>query len=156
MIRSMEPQDVPAMVEVAVAAGLFPREAAAFLEGHAQSWFEGGRAPGAWIVDEAAGELLGVAFFEPRDATDRCWYLTMIAVSPRAQGQGRGSALVHHVEHELRSRDARLLLIETSGTPQYDQTRAFYTQHGYATVARVPDYFADGDDMVLFHKDLRR
>jgi hypothetical protein len=47
------------------------------------------------------------------------------------------------------------LVIETSSTPRYDKTRRFYERSGYRQVAVVPDYFEDGDHMVLFHKDLR-
>ena len=79
----------------------------------------------------------------------------MIVVSPALQGTGRGRGLLGHVEATLRDQDQRLLLIETSGTAQYDGTRKFYARAGYQEVARVPAYFEDGDDLVLFLKDLR-
>lgn len=151
--RKMAPPDVAHMVRLAIATGLFPPDASEFLEGAARTWFAGG--PGEWVVDEVAGDVVGVAFFEPRPATDRVWALTMIAVDPSRQAGGRGSALLHHVEGVLRERQQRLLVVETSGTPQYDRTRRFYEKLDYTAVARVPDYFADRDDMVLFRKDLR-
>lgn len=152
-IRAMEPRDVPHMVRIAIASALFPAEATAFLDGSAQSWFDGG--PGHWLVDELAGTVVGVAFYEPRPATDRVWSLTMIAVDPSVQGGGRGRALLRHVESLLQAQGQRMLVIETSGTATYDRTRRFYERLEYRAVARVPDYFADGDDMVLFSKDLR-
>jgi ribosomal protein S18 acetylase RimI-like enzyme len=152
--RRMEPRDVPHMVRLAIDAGMFPAEASPFLEGAAQTWFDGG--PGQWIVDELDGAVVGVAFYEPRPATDRVWALTMIVVDPKLQGGGRGAALLRHVERVLRADEQRLLVIETSGTPMYDRTRRFYAKLGYDAVARVPDYFTDGDDMVLFAKDLRK
>ena len=155
MIREMTAQDVDAAVGIAIDVKMFPAEAIDFLRAHAHGWLEAGKQPGTWVVDEVDGTVLGVAFYEPRDATDRVWYLTLIAVSPRAHGQGRGAALMHFVESELRKADQRLLLIETSATPAYDKTRAFYAKLGYTEVARVPDYYEDGDDMVLFRKDLR-
>lgn len=155
MIRSMTPTDTQSMVQLAVDAEMFPPEAGSFLEAQAAGWFEQGQKPGTWVVDERDGAVVGVAFFEPRDATDRVWYLTMIAVSPRVQGQGVGRGLLQHVEEVLRASEQRLLLVETSGTAQYDGTRHFYGQCGYGEVARVPHYFEDGDDMVLFLKDLR-
>ena len=62
---------------------------------------------------------------------------------------------MRRVEETLRADQQRLLVIETSSTPTYDRTRAFYDRHGYRAVATVPDYFSDGDHMVLYHKDLR-
>jgi hypothetical protein len=31
-------------------------------------------------------------------------------------------------------------------------TRRFYLKHGYEQVCVQPDYYADGDDMVVFRK----
>lgn len=78
----------------------------------------------------------------------------MIAVRPDRQGQGRGAALLRHVEDELRASSQRLLLVETSGLPTYERTRAFYGTCGYHQEARVRDYYQAGDDMVLFRKAL--
>lgn len=74
----------------------------------------------------------------------------MIAVRPDLQGTGRGAVLVRHAEQDLRERGQRLLVVRTSGTSQYDGTRASYRRLGYAEHARVPDYWTDGDDLVLF------
>ncbi len=78
----------------------------------------------------------------------------MIAVLPELQGGGRGGALLGHVEDDLRGRGQRLLVVDTSGTPQYDRTRDFYVRCGYAAEARVPDYWSDGDDLVIFVRRL--
>jgi hypothetical protein len=56
------------------------------------------------------------------------------------------------VERRLAQADARLVIIETSSQPLYEPTRAFYLRKGYAEVARVPDFYADGDDRVIFAK----
>ena len=140
---------------MAIETGMFPEDASDFLRGYAQRWFDADRQPGRWIVEDRGSSIGAVAFYEPRDATDRVWYLTMIAVSPALQNAGVGRNLLGHIEGELRDAEQRLLLIETSGTTDYASSRSFYARGGYREVARVPDYFADGDDMVLFHKDLR-
>jgi ribosomal protein S18 acetylase RimI-like enzyme len=62
--------------------------------------------------------------------------------------------MLRHAEDDLRRRGQRLLLVRTSGTEQYDRTRAFYRRQGYAEHLRVPDYWTDGDDLVLFSKRL--
>lgn len=59
------------------------------------------------------------------------------------------------MEDELRADGQRLLLVETSGLADFALTRQFYAKLGYEEEARVRDYFADGDDMVLFRKALR-
>ena len=154
-MRPLTPNDVEPMVRLAVAAELFPPEAGEFLREQARAWLDGGEGPGGWAVEDDDGGGLGsVVFYEPRLATDRVWALTMIAVAPTLQGGGRGARALRWVEDTLRAQGQRLLVIETSSTPRYDKTRRFYARSGFQQVAVVPDYFEDGDDMVLFHKRL--
>jgi len=154
MTRDMRVSDIPAMVALAVETQLFPAEAEPFLTETAQETLSGRRA-GQWIVEEESDQVVAVAFFEPREATDRVWFVTMLAVAPALQGTGRGRGLLEFIEHTLQASAQRLLLIETSGTPAYEATRRFYERCGYGEVANVPSYFEDGDDLVLFCKDLR-
>jgi ribosomal protein S18 acetylase RimI-like enzyme len=44
------------------------------------------------------------------------------------------------------------MVIETSSQPSYHPTRAFYRRRGYDEVARVKDFYSDGDDRVIFAK----
>ena len=73
----------------------------------------------------------------------------MIAVHPAVQGRGTGQATMRQVERDLTGRGARLLAVRTSGTDRYAGTRAFYDRCGYDRVARVADWWTDGDDLVL-------
>jgi ribosomal protein S18 acetylase RimI-like enzyme len=66
--------------------------------------------------------------------------------------RGIGSRLLLAVEGEVRAADGRLLLIETSDQSSFERTRRFYRKHGYAEVARIPDYFSDGDGKATFIK----
>jgi ribosomal protein S18 acetylase RimI-like enzyme len=61
---------------------------------------------------------------------------------------------LQYVENALRTAGQRLLLVETSGSADFKRTRAFYTKCGYQAEARVRDYYALGEDMVMFRKDL--
>ena len=57
-------------------------------------------------------------------------------------------------EQAIKKADGRLFLIETSSLPQYALTRKFYVKHDYEQHAVLRDYYADGDDMVVFRKRL--
>jgi ribosomal protein S18 acetylase RimI-like enzyme len=153
-MRAYSPHDGPAVVDLVVAAGMFSRDEAGFLaEGVLEPDGEGST---CLVEDAADGQgLASVLFYRPEDASDRAYDLTMIAVRPDLQRGGRGAALVRHAEGDLRERGQRLLVVRTSGTEQYARTRAFYGHLGYAEHARVPDYWTDGDDLVLFTKRLR-
>jgi len=73
-------------------------------------------------------------------------------------GTGIGSRIVNEVELRLRDLgpgQARVLLIETSSTEQYVNTRAFYVARGYAQEATIRDYYGPGDHKVIFWKQLQ-
>ena len=149
-MRSIARGDAPAVVDLVVAAGMFTRDDAGFLlealepEGNTTCLVED--------ADDGAG-LASVILYRPEEAADRAYDLTMIAVRPDLQRGGRGAALMRHAEDDLREQGQRLLVVRTSGTAQYDRTRAFYRKLGYTEHTRVPDYWTDGDDLVLFTTD---
>jgi ribosomal protein S18 acetylase RimI-like enzyme len=154
-IRSIVPNDSSAIIELAVAAGLFPATETAMLDRVLKDYFDGNLGEGhRWVTDEEDGEIRGVAYYAPDLVGDRVWYIYMIAVQPHYQGKGRGTALMQYVENELRSNDGRLLLVETSGLPKYDRTRQFYAKCGYEEEARIRDFYGTSDDKILFRKVL--
>ncbi|MCV6597485.1 MAG: N-acetyltransferase, partial [Mangrovicoccus sp.] len=77
-----------------------------------------------------------------------------LAVHPERPGTGMGAALVAAAEAHLGTKDQRILIVETSGTEAFARTRAFYLQNGYEEEARIRDFWAKGDDKVIFRKAL--
>jgi ribosomal protein S18 acetylase RimI-like enzyme len=100
------------------------------------------------------GELIGYACYGATPGTDGTYDLYWIAVHPEAQGEGGGSRLLDEVERRLNEREARLLIVETSARTDYESTRRFYERRGYAERARLADFYAYGDDRVIYAKRL--
>lgn len=155
MLRPAAPTDTPALLALAIATELFlPDEVEPLRE--MLDDFHAGRAGADQQVvvwsDDPGGPPVGVAYFGPNAMTDRTWDLLWIAVAPDRQGQGIGGELVRFTEARARASDGRLLLIETSSLPRFDATHAFYAKHGYAEVARIPDFYADGESKVIYAK----
>jgi ribosomal protein S18 acetylase RimI-like enzyme len=98
--------------------------------------------------------LVGYACYGPTPGADAAFDLYWIAVHPAAQGAGQGSRLLAEVERRLRERSARLLVVETSSRDAYEATRRFYGARGYGDAARVADFYAPGDDRVIYTKRL--
>lgn len=97
---------------------------------------------------DADGALVGYVIYGPTPCTIGTWDIYWIAVAPALQRAGVGSMLIDEVERRLQGR-ARMLLVETSGQPLYASTRTFYARRGFEEVARIPDFYADGDDRVI-------
>lgn len=70
------------------------------------------------------------------------------------QQSGIGTQLLAEVESRLAAEGARLIVVETSSRPDYAPTRGFYEARGYTRRATIPAYYAPGDDLVIYTKDL--
>ncbi|GAC1412447.1 MAG: GNAT family N-acetyltransferase [Mycobacterium sp.] len=121
-------------------------------------YLKGTLAQHTWVVrEDAHGDVVGTAYYAPEPFADRMWNLYFIAVMPDGHRAGTGSALITHVEGDLRRRGedvARVLIVETSSLDGYDDARAFYRRHGYDEEARIRDFYGPGDDKVVFWKAL--
>lgn len=140
---------------LAEASGLFRPHELEELGRVLADYFEGdpGRAH-FWLADD--GGLVSVAYCAPEVVTTGTWNLLFIAVRPDRQGEGRGTALLRHVEQTLAERGACVLLVETSGTSAFERTRAFYHKHGLYEHGRVQAFYGKGDDKVTYRKVLAR
>jgi ribosomal protein S18 acetylase RimI-like enzyme len=96
--------------------------------------------------------VAGYACFGPHPLTEGTYDLYWIAVDPAARGRGIGHALLSHSEREVCARGGRMLLIETSNTPTYAAARALYGSGGYHVEACVHDFYAPGDDLLIYAK----
>lgn len=154
MIRPIAPDDTTALIALADATGLFESNQLEEL-GAMLSDYLGGNSDRDrfWIVDDDNG-LVGVAYCETERMTDRTWNLQLIAIRPDRQRQGRGTALLRYVEQTLVERGGRMLLVETSGTSEFEHTRAFYRKCGYDEEARIRDFYTEGADKIVYRKAL--
>jgi ribosomal protein S18 acetylase RimI-like enzyme len=107
------------------------------------------------LVAEADSTVVGYIGYGPTPLTEGTWDLYWAAVAPDKQRQGIGGALFGAAEENIREAGGRLAIIETSTTPAYEKTIRFHIGHGYEIVARIPDFYAPGDDKLILQKRLR-
>jgi GNAT superfamily N-acetyltransferase len=153
MIHPTAIADTPAILAIAEGTNVFkPMEIQALKEVlddyHDSNHLQGHRCV-SYYKD---GQVIGFAYYAPTCMTDRGWHLYWIAVSKHIHARGIGGELLRYVEEDIRREGGRQLLIETSSLPHYEPTRKFYLKHDYEKACVQPDYYADGDDMVVFRK----
>jgi D-alanine-D-alanine ligase len=116
-----------------------------------------GGAPGntySILGAESDNRLSAWICWGPTPCTLGTYDLYWMAVDPELQGTGIGTTLLAEMERRLEGA-ARLIVVETAGRPEYAGTRAFYRSRGYHPVSTIPDFYAPGDDQVVFVKAVR-
>ncbi len=106
-------------------------------------------------VAEADSLVVGYICYGPTPLTEGTWDLYWEAVAQEKQGQGIGSNLTKSAEKDIIKAGGRLAIIETSSTPEYEKTMRFHLGQGYEIIARIPDFYAPGDDKIILQKRLR-
>ncbi|KJS44336.1 MAG: acetyltransferase [Roseovarius sp. BRH_c41] len=150
MIKPTTNADVSALQDVVDQTGLFPSEMlpdmlAPVLAAETEAF---------WLTCHLNGEAVGLCYTVPEEMADGTWNMLALAVRPDLQGKRLGTELVTAVEQHLRSKHQRILIVDTSGTDDFLLTRKFYAQNGYNEEARIRDFWAAGDDKVIFRKAL--
>jgi predicted N-acetyltransferase YhbS len=107
------------------------------------------------LVAEVDSNVTGYICYGPAPLTEGTWDVYWVAVTREKQGQGIGNALMKSAEKDIVRAKGRLAIIETSSTPAYEKTRGFHLSQGYEIVARIPDFYAPGDDKLILQKRLQ-
>ncbi len=154
MIRPMSAPDKPAVLGLIRATDMFAPAEVAVAEELIDIYLgtPGQKDYDVVVVEDDAGGVAGYMTWGPTPLTEGAYDLYWMAVSPREQGRGRGKALVAWLESQVRTLGGRIVIIETAGQPKYHPTREFYLRLGYKEVARVPDFYKDGDDRIIYTK----
>jgi ribosomal protein S18 acetylase RimI-like enzyme len=105
-------------------------------------------------IAEEDGEVLGYVCFGETPLTIGTWDIYWIAVDKNKRGHKVGKALSDVAEKTIKEAGGRLIIIETSSVPLYENTRKFYLACGYEIIARIPDFYAVDDDKVILQKKL--
>ncbi|HEY9646009.1 MAG TPA: GNAT family N-acetyltransferase [Chroococcidiopsis sp.] len=154
MIRLATCDDMPALLALAKVSGLFePGQIEDLAQMLAEYFHHEGETAEFWLTD-CDSVPVGMAYVAPERMTEGTYNLYLLAVHPNYQRQGRGKALLHYVEQMLVERGERILLVETSGTEDFDYVREFYRHSGYAEEARIREFYAPGVDKIVFRKVL--
>jgi ribosomal protein S18 acetylase RimI-like enzyme len=154
MIDIAREPDGPQIVAIAAEAGVFSAEEAATVQELWDDYLQHGEKDYAFRVYREGDRVLGFTCHGRRDLAEGVYDLFWIATAQAARQRGIGRALLECVEEEIRQSGGRLVIAETSGTPAYTPTRAFYLSCGYQAEATIRDFYHPGDDLVMFTKHL--
>jgi ribosomal protein S18 acetylase RimI-like enzyme len=150
MVRRTNRGDKGAILGLVKESGQFDDAGLAHVEQTLESYFNG-EDEALWLTADD-GEPVGVAYCAPEPVTRGTWNLLMLWTRKDREGRGHGFALVNHVERALVNASARLLIVETSGLAEFEKARNFYRKSGFIQEARIKNFFAEGDDKLVYTK----
>jgi GNAT superfamily N-acetyltransferase len=107
-----------------------------------------------YVLEEEDGTVAAYACFGKNPMTNSTFDLYWLATRADRMGKGYGRKIVAFVEEEVRRRGGKLLVIETSSKESYGTTREFYLKIGCTLAATLPDYYAEGDDKLIYLKKI--
>ena len=151
-LRAICSRDDPASVEALLGrTGVFSAAEIAIGRELIEERLRRGAASGYEFRFAGSGiDLLGYCCFGPIPLTDAAWDLYWIAVDPAARGRGIGQRLLGAAEEAATGAGCRAIYIDTSSRPDYAPAHRLYEAAGYRIEARFADFFAPGDDKLVF------
>ncbi len=112
--------------------------------------------PPRMLVAEREGRLVGVMGYgpDPWGVAD-VWWAEWLFVRPEARRQGVAAALYAEVERLLLERACRKVYLDVGNEDEHGAAIAFHRSRGFAQEGSLRDFWADGEDFLVFAKRLR-
>lgn len=107
-----------------------------------------------FLFAEKEGEAIGYTCYGPIACTRSSYDLYWIAIQNDLRGSGIGKELLRRTEREIQTMGGERIYIETSSRKKYQTTHTFYRHCGYREEAVLKDFYATGDDKIIFVKVL--
>jgi ribosomal protein S18 acetylase RimI-like enzyme len=104
------------------------------------------------VLETTEAGVVGFSYTRPEALAEGVWNLLAIGFRNEFQAKGLGTSLIEEVERSLSQQ--RILLVETSGLDDFKATRTFYENREYTREAVIRDYWAEGDDKIVFWRSL--
>jgi len=152
MIKETVIQDQDKLLEIIKNSGQFDEDGLAYVEHTLEEHFPNPE-NALWYTAHDKTPV-GVAYCTPEPMTSGTWNLLMLWVEQGLEGKGFGSSLVAKIEEELKNKNARLLIVETSGLDDFATARSFYEKYGFKREAHIKNFFDEGDDKLVYTKSL--
>ena len=98
---------------------------------------------------------MGYICYGPTPMTRHTFDLYWIIVDPDRRREGLGKSLLARMEKDLSENSAKIVRVETSSKENYGAAARFYSKEGFDVAGNIADFYADGDDLVIYSKTLR-
>lgn len=102
------------------------------------------------IIAEEDSQMVGYVCFARVPCTISTYEMYWLCVDRTLQSKGIGRAILDEVLKEVASNGGLKVVLQTAGRAQYIPTQKFYLKCGFVEEARIKDYYAEGDDCLIY------
>jgi ribosomal protein S18 acetylase RimI-like enzyme len=107
-----------------------------------------------FLFAEIEGRTVGYTCFGPIACTKHSFDLYWIGVHEDTRGSGLGKTLMKESEKIIKDLGGKGVYIETSSRDKYIPTQKFYDSCGCDLIARITDFYDEGDDKLIYKRSL--
>ena len=143
--------DLPDLKEVLETIDLFP---SGMLDDMISDYLNNPQSQDIWFTAIDNTKPISIGYCAPEQLTEGTYNLCAIGVRSDIQSRGTGGKMMAFIEDHLATQGQRLLIVETSGSDDFQATRRFYEKLGYTREATIRDFWKEGDDKVIYWKKL--
>lgn len=150
-IRPVSESDIDGLKSVLDSCGLFPSE---YLDEMISDYFNNTDTQDVWFTYIDNNSPVAIGYCVPEKLTNGTYNLLAIGVSENSQRKGIANEMMDYIEQELKNKDGRILIVETSSDDAQIGARKLYEKIGYTKEAVIRDFWNDGEDKIVFWKKL--
>jgi ribosomal protein S18 acetylase RimI-like enzyme len=107
-----------------------------------------------FMLAESDGTVVGYSCYGRIPLTQGRYDLYWIVVDGNAQQRGVATELFRQTEEAIGKLNGKIVYAETSSRTIYAPAQAFYVKAGFELLCRISDFYADGDDKLIYGKQL--
>ena len=105
-----------------------------------------------FLDEQQNGETAGFVIFGKTPLTEYTWDIYWLVVDPAFKRRGIAGLLLDRVTQFILEKKERFIIrVETSSSEKYQAARDFYARKGFIPGGRIPDFYAKGDDLMIYY-----
>jgi len=149
------PTDPETITKIVVSTGFFREDEVLVAAELAEERLEKGASSGyEFLFAEIEGETVAYSCYGLIPCTLQSFDLYWIATHRNYMNRGIGKQLLHETERAIFRSGGKSIYVETSSKELYAPTRAFYEKNQYLLKAKFEDFYAPGDDKLVYVKTM--
>lgn len=107
------------------------------------------------LLEILNNELAGFLVYGRTPLTEYSWDIYWLIVHRDFQRKGIGRKLIERAEVCIVAKSPNAVVrVETSTKKEYSAAHGLYKRARFQEIGKLPNFYADGDDLIIFYKEL--